>query len=344
LAIAQQGALELATSATVNTLDIDGGTRLLLDTGITLHMEGLATVSSGGELDADGAVSVETAYLGVDGTINSFGQFTPVGTVIVGQGGALVASGTMTVASGSVTTLGTVTVQGICQILAPGGIEVYSGGTLDDQGTVTITTTSTENLLIDQGTVAVDRNASLDDQGFVDVTGQFTISDAGTMKGAGTVTVSTLSGSLILSPGSTLNDWQGTVKVTNHGTLDNQGGTITVAASALLSVDGGYLGVEPGGSLDDRGTVALTAQGYLEDQQATVTVESNASLTVDAQSTVEVAGDQSTPASLFVWGTMDVSGTLADASPLGVIVGTGGMLTVHDLGKATVYGGCTLDD
>jgi hypothetical protein len=341
----QQGALELATSATVIAdLEIAAGGRLLLDSGTALHTHSGATVSPGGELDADGAIVVEAGNLQDNGAIYSFGQFTAAATVFVGQGGALVSSGTMTVnPGGSVNTLGTVTVQGTCQIMGGGGVEVNSGGTLDDQGTVTITTATTEGLLIDQGTVAVDSNAILDDQGFVDVTGQLKVTDSGTMKGAGTVKVSTLSGSLILGAGSTLDDYQGTVKVTNHGTLDNQGGTITVAASALLSVDGGYVGIEPGGWLDAQGgMVALTAQGFLEDQQATVTVETNAKLTVDAQSTVEVAGDQSTPAIFIVSGIMDLSGTLDDGSPSGVTVATGGMLTVNPSGKVTVYANDTL--
>jgi hypothetical protein len=321
--------------AATSSLTVQG--TVTVDLLATVNDQGTVTVAAAGTLTDQGAVKVASG-----GTLNDQGTVTVAaggalddqGTVTVASGGELSDPGTVTVAAGeTLKDSGTVTVTGALQVT--GTFEEANGGVLNDQGSVTVAP-STGNLL-GGGTVAVYSGASLDDQGTVDVTNQFIVAGTMNVESGALLFVETtgtlgITGTVTVVSGGTLTD-QGTVTVPSGGILTDEG-TATVSPSGALTVDG-TVSVASGAKLDNQGTVKFEGSATLDDS-GSVTVDSGVQLSLLANSTVEASG------TLTVRGTVTV-GAVDTLTIKGMVtVASGG--TLDDLGTVSVVSGGSLDD
>jgi hypothetical protein len=349
------GTLSVSTASTIENATVDGGGNLaatsapLTLSGVTLDdvtLTGLFTNS--GTLKIKDTVTLTGELTG--GTIDDTGTLSVTSGVIGGatiEGGGNLTS-TSTAASLAGVTLEDVTVAGIFADASTVKIEetvtldgaTIKGGTIDDTGTLSVSTASTiENAIVDGGGNLTATGATLtlsvvllDD---VTLAGSFTNLDTLTIEGPVTLDGATISGGTIEDASALTGTGSIGSIIAGPGTVTASGGTLT------LTGDDTYGGTT---TIDNGAALALSGAGSITDS---IDLVDNGTFDISGltgdTSIVTLSGD----------GTVNLGAntlTLTDASTTfsGAIGGSGGLTlaagTETLAGDNGYTGATTIDD
>jgi len=334
---ADMSATNIASSAAV-TLDNSSGGTFHIESGATVDFQNTGTGTAGALTNESGAT------LTVDGTLNiiNHAQLIQAGGTIAG-GGALnfAEGGVFQVADGITATLGVSTVNllagGQLIILDATGTDTHSTdltvtGTLNDNGTIVLTTTGTDGS--DNAHLFINGTLNVQSSGVVEMNG------SGTM---GANAADFLIGEMNISAGGRflVDATAGNGAVYGNGGLGGQmtnSGLISVASGAALTIQNGSLVVEQNGStisgkiinsgdIKTNGTSTInlnSAQGFINSTLGVVEVTSG--------STLNVVSSDGVGADTFT-NAMNATGLMVDAGAILIMNGNNldneGTLTVN---------------
>jgi hypothetical protein len=268
---------------------------------------------------------VNVAVTGANGTITgtvtvtSATSNTPTTT---GPGDLTVTTGTTTISSNETVDNLTVGAGAVLDIVSPGSLTVL--GSIDDFGTIKVTTTAGDPLL--------------------QVAAPVTVEKSGVLEATGVASSQVLVDNILINAGTVLATDHGVVTlqyetVTNTGTIEaSAGGTVNFENTAIANT-GGNIDVADSGSIINLAGSSITGgtvdiHGTL-DATGISTIGSNVTVTVESGGILEATG-----------GTLTVT-TGHDFTNDGSLIADGAKLVigdaVHGTGSATVENGGTLE-
>ena len=377
------GTLSVSTASTIENATVDGGGNLtatsapLTLSGVTLDdvsLTGLFTNS--GTLTIDDTVTLTGVIDG--GTIDDIGTLLVTSGVIEGTtvdgGGNLTSTGAGASLAG--VTLDDVTVAGIFTSASTLKIDetvtlkgaTIDGGTIDDTGTLSVSTASTiENAIVNGGGNLTATSATLTLSGVLlenlTLAGSFTNSNTLVTEGTVTLNGATISGGEIEDPGTLSVSASSEIEnatVDGGGDLTVTGGTLTLSEVTLDSVTlaGSFTNSDTltidhtvtlngatldGGTIDDTGTLSVIDSSEIEN--ATVNGGGDLTVTGGTLTLSKVTLDDVTLAGSFTNSdtlTTKDTVTLKGATLNGGTIDDTGTLSVSassEIENATVNGG-----